>query len=47
MKTKKFVIAMAIFGGALFMASAATQYNVDAEQTAKVRKSKLRAPTNG
>jgi len=26
MKTKKVVIAMAIFGGALFMASAATQY---------------------
>lgn len=40
MKTKKYVIAIAIFGGALFMASAATQYNLDAEQTAKIEKRK-------
>lgn len=38
MKTKKFVIAMAIFGGALFMASAATQYNLDVQETAQIKK---------
>ncbi|WP_396601106.1 hypothetical protein [Algibacter sp. R77976] len=42
MKTKKFLIAIAIFGGALFMASAATQYNLDAEQTAKIEKARLK-----
>lgn len=38
MKTKKYVIAIAIFGGMLFLASAANTYNVDAQQTAKVDK---------
>lgn len=40
MKTKKYLIAIAIFGGMLFMASAANQYNLDAEQTAKIEKKK-------
>lgn len=44
MKTKKYVIAIAIFGGALFMASAATQYNLDAEQTAKIERKKFEKP---
>ena len=34
MKTKKYLIAIAIFGGMLFLAQAANQYNVDAQQTA-------------
>ena len=38
MKTKKYLIAMAIFGGVMFMAQAANQYNLDAEQTAKIEK---------
>ncbi|MGB5420390.1 hypothetical protein [Algibacter sp.] len=38
MKTKKLVIATAIFGGVLFMALAANTYNVDAQNTAKIEK---------
>ncbi|WP_339895676.1 hypothetical protein [uncultured Algibacter sp.] len=38
MKTKKYLIAIAIFGGILFIANAANQYNVDVEQTAKIEK---------
>lgn len=34
MKTKKYVIALAIFGGMLFLAQSATQYNLDAKETA-------------
>jgi len=47
MKTKKVVIAMAIFGGALFMASAATQYNLDADHTAKIEKKVRKLIKNG
>ena len=42
MKTKKYVIALAIFGGMLFLAQAANTYNVDAQQTAKVDKRKVK-----
>ena len=38
MKTKKYIIAIAIFGGMMFLASAATTYNVDGQQTAKIEK---------
>ncbi|GGD09825.1 hypothetical protein GCM10011368_09700 [Hyunsoonleella pacifica] len=38
MKTKKYVIALAIFGGMLFLASAANTYNSNADQTAKIEK---------
>lgn len=47
MKTKKYVIAIAIFGGMLFLANAANTYNVDAQQTAKVDKRKGKVPCNG
>ena len=47
MKTKKYVIAIAIFGGVLFFASAANQYNLDADQTAKIEKKKRKIPTWG
>lgn len=38
MKTKKYVIALAIFGGMLFLAQAANTYNLDAQQTSKIDK---------
>jgi hypothetical protein len=41
MKTKKYVIAIAIFGGMLFLAQAANQYNLDAPETA-VEKNKIK-----
>ncbi len=44
MKTKKYLIAIAIFGGMLFLAQSATQYNLDAQQTAKIERSKIKIP---
>ncbi|WNH12250.1 hypothetical protein [Thalassobellus suaedae] len=38
MKTKKFIVAIAIFGGMLFMAQAVNAFNVDGQQTVKVKK---------
>jgi len=40
MKTKKYLIAIAIFGGMMFMAQAANTYNVDVQDTAKIEKKK-------
>jgi len=47
MKTKKYVIAIAIFGGMLFLANAANQYNLDGQQTAKIDKKPRPVPTAG
>ncbi len=47
MKTKKYLIAFAIFGGMLFMAQAANQFNSNEQATAKVEKSKIKVPTHG
>ncbi len=47
MKTKKYVIAIAIFGGMLFTAYAANTVNQDGEQTAKIERSKIRIPSAG
>lgn len=44
MKTKKYVIALAIFGGMLFLAQSASQYNLDADQTAKIERKKFEKP---
>jgi hypothetical protein len=46
MKTKKYVIAIAIFGGMLFTAYAANAINLDGKQTAKVERSTIKVPTN-
>ena len=40
MKTKKHLIAIAIFGGMLFLAQAANTYNVDVQDTSKIEKKK-------
>ena len=47
MKTKKYVIALAIFGGMLFLATAASQYSSNANQTAKIEKKKRPIPSGG
>jgi hypothetical protein len=47
MKTRKYVIAIAIFGGMLFTAYAANAINQDGKQTAKVERSKIKIPING
>jgi len=46
MKTKKYLIAFAIFGGVLFAAQAVNQYNLDEQQTA-IRKDQIKVPING
>ena len=47
MKTKKYLIAMAIFGGMLFTAYAANAYNLDGTTTAKIEKSKIKIEGGG
>ena len=47
MKTKKYLIAIAIFGGMLFLASAATEYNVDGNETAKIEKNRIKVASCG
>ncbi|GGK29212.1 hypothetical protein GCM10007962_24320 [Yeosuana aromativorans] len=47
MKTKKYVIALAIFGGMLFTAYAANTMNQNEQQTAKIERSAIRIPSAG
>jgi len=47
MKTKKYLIALAIFGGMLFTAYAANAYNLDGQQTAKIDKKDVIVPVCG
>ena len=47
MKTKKYVIALAIFGGMLFTAYAANTMNQDGNQTAKIERSQIKVPCCG
>lgn len=47
MKTKKYLIAIAIFGGVLFLAQAANQYNLDGQTTAKIEKKDIIVPVCG
>ena len=47
MKTKKYVIAIAIFGGMLFTAYAANAYNLDGQATAKIDKKPFKIPSAG
>jgi hypothetical protein len=48
MKTKKYVIAIAIFGGMLFTAYAANSVDQNGDETAKIEKSAIKKlPTKG
>ncbi len=44
MKTKKYVIAIAIFGGVLFTAQATNLIDLNGQQTTEVDKRKVKAP---
>ena len=44
MKTKKLVLAIAIFGGVLFTAEAADIINLNEQLTTKIDKRKVRIP---
>ena len=47
MKTKKLVLAVAIFGGVLFTAQATNIIDLDGQTTTLVDKRKLKIPTHG
>lgn len=48
MRTRKFVLAIAIFGGVLFTAQATNIIDLDGQTTTQVDKRKIRKiPTNG
>ncbi|MBP0902450.1 hypothetical protein ACFSKN_02380 [Mariniflexile gromovii] len=47
MKTKNYLIAIALFGGMLFTVCAANTLNLDGTTTAKVDKTKIKVPQNG
>ena len=42
MKTKKYLIAIAIFGGVLFTAQAVNAYNVNGNEAPALKKSQVR-----
>ncbi|WP_452226927.1 hypothetical protein [Lacinutrix cladophorae] len=44
MKTKKYLIAIAIFGGVLFTAQATNLIDIDGQTTTEVEKSKIKIP---
>lgn len=47
MKTKKYMIALAIFGGALFTAQATNLIDLNGQTTIQADKTKIRVPTKG
>lgn len=47
MKTKKYLIAIAIFGGVLFTAQATNLLDLDGQQTTEIDKKKRPVPSNG
>ena len=47
MKAKKYVLAIAIFGGMLFTAQAANIIDLDGQQTTKIEKKSRPIPANG
>jgi hypothetical protein len=47
MKAKKYVLAIAIFGGMLFTAQATNIIDLDGQTTTKIEKKKRPIPANG
>jgi hypothetical protein len=47
MKTKKYVIAIALFGGMLFAASATNLIDLNGQTNTQVERAKVSIPTNG
>ena len=46
MKTKKYLIAIAIFGGILFTVQATNVIDLDGQQVTKIEKKKFKKPTH-
>jgi hypothetical protein len=47
MKTKKYLIAMAIFGGALFTAQATNLIDLNGQTKTEIRRSDIKIPIGG
>ena len=47
MKTKKYLMAIAIFGGVLFTAQATNLLNIDGTTTTKIERKKFKVPEHG
>lgn len=47
MKTKKYILALAIFGGALFTAQATNLIDLHGQTTTNIEKSTIKIPRNG
>lgn len=47
MKTKKYLIAIAIFGGVLFTAQATNLIDLDGQTTTQIDKTKVKIPGQG
>ncbi|MBO6606469.1 hypothetical protein [Psychroserpens sp.] len=47
MKTKKYVLALAIFGGMLFTAHATDIINLDGQVKTEIDRKKFKVPNNG
>ncbi|MBQ0769973.1 MAG: hypothetical protein KBT58_11820 [Bizionia sp.] len=47
MKTKKYLIAVAIFGGALFTAQATNIIDLNDQGQTQIEKRKIKVPTHG
>ncbi|SDS37206.1 hypothetical protein SAMN04515667_2026 [Formosa sp. Hel1_31_208] len=47
MKTKKYVLALAIFGGMLFTAQAMDIINIDGQVKTQIDKKKIKLPGSG
>ena len=47
MRTKKYVLAIAIFGGMLFTAQAANIIDLNEQTTTEIEGKRIKVPTNG
>jgi hypothetical protein len=47
MKSKKLILAIAIFGGMLFSVQATNMIDLDGQSKTEIRKHKFEVPTNG
>ena len=47
MKTKKIVLALALFGGVLFTVQATNLIDLDGQNTTEIKKHPIKTPTNG
>lgn len=47
MKAKKYVLAIAIFGGMLFTVQATNIIDLDGQQTTQIEKSRIKVPGQG